>query len=120
MSKKLQLKFFITLLLSVSTTLAIGNNEPDKLWESDELYVSNIYPNPAVNSITLDYRILTNTTHATIVFRNVLGSEMGIFNLTQRETSLTIQLENFSSGVYFYTLSVDGKDLVTKKFMVSK
>lgn len=120
MVKKLQAKIILTIMFSVSAMLATGNNEPDKLWDSDDLYVSNIYPNPAVHSITLDYRILDNNTNATIIFRNVLGSEMGIYNLSQRETSLTIQLSDFSSGVYFYTLSVEGKDLVTKKFMVSR
>jgi len=112
--------YLITIMLGIVPFFLQAQNQTDKLWDSDALYVSNIYPNPAVNVITLDYRLLEENTQASIIIRNVIGSEMGTLKLNESETTLNLQLDNFSSGIYFYTLRIDGKEMVTKKFMVNR
>ncbi len=120
MAKNLRITLLTYIFLAAPLLQAQSMGSDDKLWESEQLYVSTIYPNPAVNVITLDYRLLDFNTKASIVIRNVIGSEMGVFHLNSAETNVTMQLDNFSSGIYFYTLQVDGQEIVTKKFMVNK
>jgi len=120
MAKNLHLALFIYLFFAFPILHAQSLGNDDKLWDSEQLYVSTIYPNPAVNVITLDYRLLDIDTKASIVIRNVIGSEMGVFHLNNTETNVVMPLDNFSSGIYFYTLQIDGQEMVTKKFMVNK
>ena len=120
MAKNLHLVLFTSLFFALPIMQAQSLGNEDKLWDSEKLYVSTIYPNPAVDVITLDYRLLDFNTKASIVVRNVIGSEMGIFHLNSTETNVVMPLDNFSSGIYFYTLQIDGQEMVTKKFMVNK
>jgi len=119
MAKNLRVYLF-TITIAVIPFFLQAQNKNNELWDSETLYVSNIYPNPAVNIITLDYRVLEANTQASIIIRNVIGSEMGTVKLNESETTINLQLDNFSSGIYFYTLRIDGKETVTKKFMVNR
>lgn len=90
----------------------------DKLYLSDKLTVSNIYPNPANEAAWIDYSISGNVNSASLSFYNLLGSEIASFDLDKSERKLRVSTANWESGVYFYQLNVDGKKLVTKKLLV--
>ena len=51
-------------------------NTEDRLFSSDKLTVSNIYPNPADDHANIDYVISSQVGEAKITFYNVLGGEM--------------------------------------------
>ncbi|MDW7690963.1 T9SS type A sorting domain-containing protein [Flammeovirgaceae bacterium SG7u.111] len=92
----------------------------DRLLSNRSIDISNLYPNPANQYVVFDYLVLNDDTKATITFRNVLGSEIKSYELSHMESSLIVSLDKFSSGIYFYTLSLNDKKLVTKKFIVKK
>lgn len=97
----------------------IGNgSEPDKLFSNDKITVSNIYPNPANDFASVDYSITGNVNDASMSFYNLLGNEVGSFELDKNDRKLKVQTTNWDSGVYLYQLVVDGKKVVTKKLLV--
>ena len=98
---------------------SIGVNEnSDKLYSSEKITVSNIYPNPANDYASVDYVITGNVNEATMSFYNLLGHEVASYELDKFERKLKVQTTNWDSGIYLYQLVVDGKKLVTKKLLV--
>jgi Secretion system C-terminal sorting domain len=98
---------------------SVGDNGiSDKLYSSEKLTVSNIYPNPANDVATIDYVITGNVNEASMSFYNLLGNEIASYELDKSDRKLKVQTTNWDSGVYLYQLVVDGKKLVTKKLLV--
>ena len=121
-SKPAVVKTTNTETLTASTDRNIGNSssgsEPDKLFSNDKITVSNIYPNPANDFASVDYSITGNVNDASLSFYNLLGNEVGSFELDKNDRKLKVQTTNWDSGVYLYQLVVDGKKVVTKKLLV--
>jgi hypothetical protein len=98
---------------------SIGVNEnSDKLYSSEKITVSNIYPNPANDYASVDYVINGNVNEATMSFYNLLGHEIANYELDKFDHKLKVQTTNWDSGIYLYQLVVDGKKVVTKKLLV--
>ena len=105
--------------LTASVERNVGNSsEPDKLFSNEKITVSNIYPNPANDFAMVDYSITGNVNDASMSFYNLLGNEVGNFELDKSDRKLKVQTTNWDSGVYLYQLVVDGKKVVTKKLLV--
>ena len=94
------------------------NSNNDKLYSSDKLTVSNIYPNPANDFATIDYVITGNVNEASMSFYNLLGNEIASYELDKSDRKLKVQTTNWDSGFYLYQLVVDGKKMATKKLLV--
>ena len=90
----------------------------EKLYHNDKITISNIYPNPASEVAAVDYSIAPSVGEAKLVFYNVLGAPVGEFHLDKTERKLTIRTSEYTNGLYFYQLYVDGKSLVTKKLLI--
>ncbi len=94
--------------------------------ENNPLYnnVSNLlhYPNPSKEIITISYRLLTNATvHITIY--SVTGESLKTFNPVFQQKGLqqeTINISHLPSGIYFYSLTVNGKETTCKKLVITK
>lgn len=97
---------------------SVGENNNDRLYSSEKLTVSNIYPNPANDIANIDYVITGNVNEASMSFYNLLGNEVANYELDKNDRKLKVQTTNWDSGVYLYQLVVDGKKLVTKKLLV--
>ncbi len=115
---------FKCLNLSVSP---ITNNSPlsekaddNWLYVSDQVTISNIYPNPASDNASFNYIFYDTQISVKVVVRNVLGSIVGEYTLPAQERQLTLPVDRFIPGVYFYTLWVNNKSVVTKKLIVKR
>ena len=95
-----------------------GIENSDKLYSSEKINVSNIYPNPANDFASVDYVFNGNVNEATISFYNLLGHEIANYELDKYDRKLKVQTANWDSGIYLYQLVVDGKKVVTKKLLV--
>jgi len=93
-------------------------NSEDRLFSSDKLTVSNIYPNSADDHADIDYVISSQIGEAKITFYNVLGNEMKDEVLDKDQNKLRVSTREWSNGMYLYQLSLEGKSLVTKKLLV--
>jgi len=88
------------------------------LYSSDQISVSNIYPNPASEKAEIDYNITGNIREAKLLIYNVLGTSVGSYTLNRMDRKLYINTRDMPTGVYFYQLSVEGKKVATKKMLV--
>lgn len=117
--------FYRDLLLSktspnkgeVKSTFVNERLTEDKLFVNENLSVSNIYPNPANEFATLDYRIRGNQ-KAKVAFLNILGGTITEQELNPFDSNVRVQTRTWDNGIYFYQLMVDGKKVATKKLLV--
>lgn len=79
------------------------------------------YPNPTNSEATIPYQLPGNYQQASINIREIAtGRELRKYELQRSESSLKVDLNNFSNGLYVYSLEVDGKQMATKKLAVIK
>ncbi len=108
---------------SLSITLSFLINphaSGDNLYANDYIVISNLYPNPATEFVAFDYKLSSTAPEAKITIRNVLGSEVKSHELSIWDTKTRFPIGDLKPGVYFYTLSMDEQNLVTRKFMVKR
>ncbi|MGB0896360.1 MAG: T9SS type A sorting domain-containing protein [Flavobacteriaceae bacterium] len=76
-------------------------------------------PNPFDATSAIGYYVPHNTDQADIVFSNNLGQIVDRITITQKgEGEVKIDASNYASGMYYYTLYLDGKKIDTKKMIV--
>jgi hypothetical protein len=92
----------------------------DKLHSDNQIDISNVYPNPASQSASFDYVLLNPSVEAKITIRNVLGNVVAERLLDVHQQTVSININHLVTGIYFYTLSLDGKNIVTKKLIVKR
>ncbi len=97
----------------------ISIDNGDKLYSSDKITVSYIYPNPAHDYATIDYVISGNVNEAKMSFYSLVGPEIATYELDKSDRKLKIQTTNWESGIYLYQLILDGKKVATKKLIVA-
>ncbi len=90
------------------------------IYQSKEITVQEIYPNPLQDVAALDYKINDALLKAKIVFHTILGKAISDYELDPSETRLKIFSEEMNSGVYFYTLYINGSGVATRKIIVRK
>lgn len=85
-----------------------------------DFYLSQNAPNPSGIGTIIQYKLPQGTEHALIEILDITGKKVAIYPLEKLEGDLNIKLEDFQSGMYFYSLYADGKVLDRKKMMVQK
>jgi hypothetical protein len=88
------------------------------VFTNEKITVSGVFPNPASTSAALEYEITGELKEAKIIISNVLGSSLGEYKLTRDAHKVQFNTAEFAPGIYFYTLSVDGKSLFTRKLII--
>jgi hypothetical protein len=88
------------------------------LFSNEKISITSVYPNPASAYASIDYQLINDTNNAKIILCNVLGNVVGEYALIRDAKTLHISTLELNSGIYFYTLSVDGKSLVTRKLII--
>jgi len=80
--------------------------------------VINVYPNPAYQSIDIDYN-LSDSTEAKIVFYNSIG--ISVYNKNLKSGGkLNIDISSWKSGVYYYNLITNTDVIVSNRLVVIK
>ncbi|TAE09992.1 MAG: T9SS C-terminal target domain-containing protein [Bacteroidetes bacterium] len=89
----------------------------DVLFADDNISVMKVHPNPATVVAFLDYK-MSEKIQAKLTIRNLLGKVVDEYSLQRGEHKLKIPTANYDSGVYFYTLSINGRSVKSKKLIV--
>ena len=124
----------LLLLCQLGTSSAFANQMPlphsiqykdvllsdDKLFINDQIDISNLYPNPANDVVKFNYVLSDVNAKVKITIRNVLGSIVSEDELSAEARHLEINVHEYSAGMYFYTLSINNKSIITKKFLVKR
>jgi hypothetical protein len=102
---------------AIKSLTEISADEP--LFANEQISISSIFPNPATTVASIKYN-MNSAVDAKIVLCNVLGSVLGEYRLVKDANQLNIATSELTPGVYFYTLSINGSSMVTKKVIVKR
>ncbi|MBI5220090.1 MAG: PKD domain-containing protein, partial [Bacteroidia bacterium] len=83
------------------------------------IYLGENYPNPFNNTTVIPYSIPVNT-EAVIKIYSSTGALLKTFKLEHTKPSVELKTTNWSNGIYFYSLTVDGVEIAWKKMTLIK
>ena len=75
------------------------------------------YPNPAADKVTIKYSLSKNAP-AKLVVKNLMGVTLYSVPLNTGSDKVSIDVSQYASGIYFYSLVVDEQVVSTKKLLV--
>lgn len=77
-----------------------------------------IFPNPFSAQAVVQYSLPSGSQNAQLVVYDMLGQQRGAYRLSNTYGEISISAGNLTTGVYLYSLLVDGKSTLTKKMVV--
>ena len=98
----------------------VDEKEKKTIYNSKDITIKDVYPNPVTENAFVDYRLVTESVKAKIIVHNILGNPVGEYALSPTETLLRIKTDDLTSGIYFYTLYINGEVEYTQKIIVRK
>ncbi|WP_130277392.1 T9SS type A sorting domain-containing protein [Cecembia calidifontis] len=85
-----------------------------------DISLGSVYPNPSHRIAQIDYEFKNPNAKAKIAINSFIGNPIAEYELDPHQKTLVINVADLNPGVYFYTLFVDNKNIVTKKLVVKK
>ncbi|MBI1770486.1 MAG: T9SS type A sorting domain-containing protein [Bacteroidetes bacterium] len=101
-------------------SLSVDERALKSIYQSREITINDVYPNPAQDLAVIDYKIHNESLKAKIIVHNILGRSMSEYELPIDDTRIKMVVDDFAPGVYFYTLYVNNTGVLTRKIMVRK
>jgi hypothetical protein len=78
-------------------------------------------PNPFTENTTIEMVVPTTVSAAVLYIYNMQGNQIKQITITERgKTSVTIEGRTLKAGMFLYTLIADGKEVDTKKMVLTK
>jgi len=81
---------------------------------------ARVYPNPAKNTITVDYQLSKLTNNVKFELRNILGSVAKEVKLQSVAGQRKIDISGLQNGIYFYTIRIDDKVVISNKIIIQQ
>lgn len=106
----------------INTTTSTDNSDrkSEITIEKGTQLLQNI-PNPFSESTTINYTLPENVNSASIIIFDLQGKQIKKFDLQQRgQGSILVQAGELYAGMFVYTLVVDGKEIASKKMILTK
>ena len=97
-----------------------GRTEKSNIYTSRYITIHDVYPNPVTDRANIDYQLHNEEVKTKIVIHNILGNALTEYELPYSETKVKILTDQFSAGIYFYTLYIDNEGVMTRKLIVKK
>jgi hypothetical protein len=85
---------------------------------SNNLSLSNSYPNPASDVVKINYNINGAVSNAYVKVYNALGSLVKSIPVNASKSTVQFDVTDLEEGFYLYTLSSNGKNSTTRKLIV--
>ncbi len=91
-----------------------------ELENAKSAFLGDAYPNPAAESFTIDYELPENSGNAIVSLYDVSGKSIKQIELngSTGKQQLNLPVGDLSSGMYFYSLEIDGHRQTTKRISV--
>jgi len=102
----------VSVIVNYDATGESGNNEL-----FDNIRLSDAYPNPANNFVSVDYD-LPGLNNAKIMIFNLLGSKVKEIELTDAVGTLKVNTSDLLEGIYFYSLLINNEAIKTQKLII--
>ncbi|MAE09468.1 MAG: hypothetical protein CL661_12040 [Bacteroidetes bacterium] len=82
------------------------------------IWVSELYPNPATNYVVIDYNMPAEVKKASVKIVNLLGSVVKEQKIDARNNKMKLDIFDLNGGVYFYSINVNDEIYRTKKLII--
>ncbi len=79
---------------------------------------SDIYPNPANDFVTLDYKLVPGVKGGSVRISNLLGAVVSETAIDLNSNSVRMDVSNLEGGIYFYSVVLNGEILHSKKLII--
>lgn len=90
------------------------------VFDSKEISVRDVFPNPVQHEAFVEYQLHQDHIKAKMVIHNILGKPMGEYEMPYHESKIKVLAEDLASGIYFFTIYLDGNGVATRKMIVRK
>ena len=77
-------------------------------------------PNPFDQNTVIRYTLYGNTQRASIIIYNMNGEQLKVYNHLQGSNQIEINGRTLKEGMYLYRLIADGKEIDTKRMVLTK
>jgi hypothetical protein len=77
------------------------------------------YPNPVTDKVTFEYNLPSVDGTAAVRIRNLTGSVLKTIKLDGKKGQTTVDVTDLNSGLYLYSVEVNGKNISTKKLTIN-
>lgn len=79
----------------------------------------NVYPNPAKDLVTVSFDAAFNANRS-IVLYDLLGSKVAEYAVNGNNGKMTFDVSALKNGVYLYSMTENGKAILTRRLVVAK
>jgi hypothetical protein len=93
--------------------------EDAQKYKIDKVFLSQNYPNPSSSITKISYAIPEGFNDVAIDIFDLNGEKMKSFANLKNNGEIEINSAELGSGVFFYSLSIDGTYLITKKLIIN-
>jgi flagellar hook assembly protein FlgD len=98
--------------------LLTNGNNPVTLTSA---YLEQNTPNPVSGTTTIRYQVPERANSARLTLTNAKGQVVKSFTLNNRGSGqVNLNTSTLAAGSYHYTLFVDGRQVATKRFVVTR
>lgn len=84
----------------------------------NNIWVSEIYPNPTITFVNIDYELPTEVDLASVKIVNLYGSVMMERELDAGSNHMRMNVSELNGGIYFYSVIINGEIYNTKKLII--
>ncbi len=78
-----------------------------------------LYPNPATHFTKINFNIPSSYPKLLVIY-DMIGNKVFESSINNMEGSLNVDLSKFNNGVYFYSLWIDNKAILTRRLIVAR
>jgi len=104
--------YFDDFIVSVISTATFINNN-----SIGDIFVSNAYPNPTNDKFTISFSSDLRNEGGNLQLFNSFGSLVMNQSFTDNKGSIIMDVSNLPDGIYYYSLSIQGKSSEVKKLI---
>jgi len=98
-----------------------SNSDNSEIITPNNATLAQNIPNPFSNNTRIDITLPETVKNARLYVYNMQGVQINSFDIIERgATSVTIEGYTLQAGMYLYTLIADGKEVDTKKMILTK
>mgnify|MGYP002640856413 CR=1 FL=1 len=84
----------------------------------NEFSISNAYPNPAQDFVSVNYTSGPESEQFKFVISDMLGSTVKVISLRDQQGTVKVSVDELENGVYFYSFITERYVLVTRKLII--
>jgi len=104
----------------LSVSLRSASTSSDKINDLPRAVLYQNTPNPFSERTVIKFDLPEKTSHAYIYIFNMQGALLKQIPVYKNQSSVTINGSELTAGMYLYSLIVDGKEIDTKRMILTK